>query len=207
MFYDFDGNDNSDDDDDDDPLEIGLGHDTFSLLKVRPVKSAAWLFTMLVYITQVILLGMIFLSQYSEGTDSSPFGIPFQIPTNVRWGQVIALLVTITLSRDIFLPFKELTTLWYSHKEEWLGVTGPLKAKKALPTWCIRILLPNILQVRSEIKNFIISVTAYPIIYPVRILSHNYILFVSLIFLYLPSCSSEPLLSLFPSLSLFKVTM
>lgn len=145
MFFDYDDDDDSDDDDS--PLEHGLGHDTFSLLKVKPVSSLSWLFTTVVYVIQVMLLGMIFLVQSSQGDGSTPFDIPFSVTWSVRLGQIIAVLVTITLSRDIFLPIKELSTLWFSYEHEWLKVTGPLKEKRAFPVWCVRILIPNILQV------------------------------------------------------------
>lgn len=154
MFFDYDDESS---DDDDNPLTHGLGHDTFSLLKVKRVMSFSWLFTMLVYSLQVALLFMILAEQFSAGEDSTPFGMPFRVDTSVRIGQIIGVLVTISLGRDIFLPIKEMQTLWFTHKDAWLGVTGPLKQNNAFGTWFIRIFIPNILQLFVGILSTFIS--------------------------------------------------
>ncbi len=149
MFFDFD---EEDEDDEDGPLVRGLGHDTFSLLKVKPVMSLSWLFTIIIYSIQVALLIMILTEQFSAGRASTPFGMPFRVDASVRIGQIIGVLVTISLSRDIFLPIKELQTLWFTHKQEWLQVTGPIEGGKSLfGTWLIRIMIPNILQVNNSL--------------------------------------------------------
>ena len=114
------------------------------MLELRLNANACWT-NLIDY--QVLLLGMIFIVQSSQGDGSTPFDIPFSVSWSVRLGQIIAVLVTITLSRDIFLPIKELSTLWFSYEQEWLKVTGPLKEKRAFPVWIVRILFPNILQV------------------------------------------------------------
>ena len=112
---------------------------------------------MLVYGLQVSLLFMILAEQFSAGEDSTPFGMPFRVDTSVRIGQIIGVLVTISLGRDIFLPIKEMQTLWFTHKDAWLGVTGPLKQNNAFGTWFIRIFIPNILQLFVGILSTFIS--------------------------------------------------
>ena len=143
IFFDFD---EDEEDDDDGPLIRGLGHDTFSLLKVKPVLSLSWFFSLSIYALQTLLLMMIFIQQYNSGENSTPFGIPFKVEWSVRFGQCFALIVTVALSRDIFFPLRELSSLWINDEEEWLKVTGPIGEKNRYVIWFTRIFFPNLLQ-------------------------------------------------------------
>jgi hypothetical protein len=121
-----------------------LSEDTFSLMKVYPVGSVSWCFSMLVYAIQALLLIMIFVSQYHSSEESTPFDVPFAVEWPVRLGQILAILVTVSLSQDVLMPIKELSTLWFTNRIEWSKVTG--SQTYGFTTWAVRIVIPNTLQ-------------------------------------------------------------
>lgn len=100
---------------------------------------------------------MIFIQQYNSGENSTPFGIPFKVEWSVRFGQCFALIVTVALSRDIFFPLRELSSLWINDEEEWLKVTGPIGEKNRYVIWFTRIFFPNLLQLLVGALNLLVS--------------------------------------------------
>lgn len=156
IFFDFDEDDNEEHLENG-ALIRGLSHDTFSLLKVKPILSLSWLFSLSIYSLQTLLLTMILLQQIQEGENSTPFNIPFKVDPMVRAGQSFAIVVTVALSRDIFMPIRELSSLWINDEKEWLKVTGPLQEKNRYSMWITRILFPNLLQLLVGALNLVVS--------------------------------------------------
>jgi hypothetical protein len=100
---------------------------------------------------------MIFFQQFNASKDSTPFDVPYGVSHFTRWGQYLALFVTVALSYDIFGSMKELSSLWFTNDASWLKVTGPSKETKPFVMWVVRILLPNIMQLIVGLLALLVS--------------------------------------------------
>ena len=126
-----------------------LSSDSFSLMKVAPFASWSWCFSLAVTVVQLVLLIMIFSQQCSFSvvdSDNSDFHIPFKSDWYMIMAQVMAIIVTVAVSRDLFIPIKELSNLWISNKIQWSRVVGISIDYADRTTWINQILIPNLLQ-------------------------------------------------------------
>ena len=80
-------------------------------MKIKPLYSWSWTFSLAVYFIQLCLLIMIFIEQSNSSTNSSAFNVPFQVKVFTRLGQCIAIIIAISVSKDLFIPIKELSNL------------------------------------------------------------------------------------------------
>ena len=146
-----------------------LNEDTFSLMKVKSVSSLSWVFSFLVYLFQMSLLFIILRQERAMASIvSNTFHIPFKVPLLTRFAQSMAIIVAIVLSRDIFVPIKEISNLWVTNIEEWSKVAGVTADETTATLWLIRILLPNLMQL-------IISVLVLLVSFIITIQSNNVI--------------------------------
>ena len=121
-----------------------LSSDSFSLMKVTSFGSLSWLFSVSVTIVQLVLLIMIVWQQcQSNETD---LNIPFQGNVVITMAQFMAIIVTVAVSKDLFIPIKEVTNLWYTNPLQWTKVAGISMDHATYSAWLTRIVFPNAVQ-------------------------------------------------------------
>ncbi len=107
-----------------DQVESGLSTDTYTLMMTKSTFTKSWWFGFIIFVVQVVLLSIIFHIQHRSSNDSTPFDIPFKVDLDVRISQFLAILISIMISHDIFMPIKDLTILWISNPEWSKVVSG-----------------------------------------------------------------------------------
>ena len=140
---------------------VKLSHDTFSLMKVSWIFSRSWFFSLFVFFVQLLLLIMIITQQSNVAQDQTRiqnhFNIPFKSNWFMRLAQSMGILVTVAVSRDLFVPITELSTLWVTNVVEWAKVAGVEEEEATMRLWVTRILLPDALQFITGCLALIIS--------------------------------------------------
>ncbi len=90
----------------------GLENDSYSFMMCfRPCGSDIWFYGLVVFIFQLSLVFLIILNQIGESDGTTPFDVPFNVPFGVHAGQVLALLVGVTMQRDITAAISNLLSL------------------------------------------------------------------------------------------------
>ena len=129
---------------------IKLSHDSFSLMKVAKIGSLSWYFSLFSYFIQITLLLMIIAQQsdiISATTETNTdFKIPFKSNWFMRLAQSLAIIVTVAVSRDLFIPIKEISNMWFTHKREWSKVVGVHGSDVTFAIWLRRLVFPDVLQ-------------------------------------------------------------
>ena len=143
-----------------------LSADTYTLMMTKQPLSKSWLFGVLIFITQITLLGLIFANQISTSIEDTIFGVPFKVDNSVRVSQFLAIFITIMISYDIFMPIRDLTILWIENPEWAKVVVGAIDtsdyrslrhnvedgvvlgrpSNERRKIWFLQILLPNVLK-------------------------------------------------------------
>ena len=126
-----------------------LNNDAFSLMKVTPFCSFTWIFSIAVYVIQLLLLVMILVQQSKSSVNAasdSNFQIPFKASLFMGLGQCMAIIVTVAVSKDIFIPVKEVSNLWITNIAQWSKVVDVIESDATKATWLTRIALPSFLQ-------------------------------------------------------------
>ena len=129
---------------------IKLSHDSFSLMKVAKIGSSSWYFSLFSYFIQITLLLMI-VAQQSDIIEvttqtNTDFNIPFKSGAFMRVAQSLAIIVTVAVSRDLFVPIKEMSNMWFTHKREWSKVVGVHESDATFALWLRRLVFPDALQ-------------------------------------------------------------
>lgn len=91
---------------------VKLEEDTFSLMMISRWNSWPYLFGLLTFIFQTVLIAIIIRSQLDESFRSTPFNIPVRVKWNVRVGQYLAVLLSIWFQNDLQTSFHMLLLLW-----------------------------------------------------------------------------------------------
>ncbi len=162
---------------DDDKFQTELSSDTYTLMMITKPFHKSWNFGFGIFLIQITLLILIFISGgFSGGTFS--FDIPFKVSNEMRASQFIAILITIMISHDIFMPVKDLTLLWINRREWSKVVQGinttnyrsmrnfdmegggswgrPVEGQRR-KTWLLHIFLPSMLKFFQGIFVLIIT--------------------------------------------------
>ncbi len=145
-----------------DYVESSLSEDVYTLMMTNSLYRKSWWFGFVIFVLQITLLSIIFHIQLRSSIGSTPFDVPFQVTGDVRASQILAIFIAIMISRDIFMPIKDLTILWIS-KKEWITVineiaTDDYRSLRSMQNnvfdrpideklcWLVHIFLPNLLK-------------------------------------------------------------
>ena len=88
---------------------------------------------------------MIFIQQMNDLREGL---IPFKVDVFTTVGQFMAMLFSVTLSEDVFIPIREITSLWITNKDQWLKVIGKNEEDSEPIDWFLKILLPNVFHIK-----------------------------------------------------------
>jgi len=131
-----------------DDTHTGLDEDIFTLMMTTPMFSKGWWYGMVTWLLQMSLLSIVFyeICEY-KGT---PFNVPFQVDLVVRACQVMAIIISVFMSKDMIIAIKEMSMLWITNRESWIKVISfQSDGYVFLPTWkdwVLRIVLPHLLK-------------------------------------------------------------
>ena len=128
-----------------------LSQDTFSLMKISSICSFSWLFAIFVFIIQIVLFAMIFAQQSRGLFRPREIQIPLTVDSFTFIGQLMAIVVTVALSKDLFIPIREIASLWITNLQqhgELLEVLVDINEEQSniKEQWLSQIVLPNVLQ-------------------------------------------------------------
>jgi hypothetical protein len=100
------------DSDTDNDLLYTLPSDTFTLMMVYNPLTPAWNIGIFSFILQMLLLILIWISQVSEGDESTPFNVPFKVDRAVSIGQFAVILVCVLSQDDVLTSLQSICALW-----------------------------------------------------------------------------------------------
>jgi hypothetical protein len=124
-----------------------LDEDTFTLMMTARPGTKTWWFGIMIFVLQMCLSILVFAAIVTK--NSTPFGVPFDVPGDVRTAQVLAVIVIVGTAKDVIMPIKEMSMLWITNKTQWAQIISDASKGDVvfLPNWkdwTIRILLPNL---------------------------------------------------------------
>jgi hypothetical protein len=96
--------------------KIGLSHDIFSLIMIKKIICLSWMFSILSFSFQVALLVLVFQSQLDSWNLGTPWNAPYTVTDSVRTSQILAIFITVGISKDVYIPIKLLISPFMVYK-------------------------------------------------------------------------------------------
>jgi len=136
-----------------------LSEDTFALMKIQGLSTTTYLFSYFIYTLQILLLAVVLAKPLASSDDPTIFDVPFRVDWYTQIGQFLAIILIVATSKDVVMPFRELSILWISNYSEWkkLLYQENLTPKQKINAWMLHVLLPNILQIVEGLAVFLAS--------------------------------------------------
>jgi len=121
--------------------------DTFAFMKVRGISRLAKIFSFWVYVVQMLLLTLIVTKQALSSQDTALLNVPIRIDWYTRLGQFLAIFLVVATSKDIVIPFREMSLLWITNPEQWGKLMDvPINHSNQMRLWLFYIAMPNLMQ-------------------------------------------------------------
>lgn len=124
---------------------VKLEEDTFSLMMISRWNSWPYLFGILTFIFQTVLIAIIIRSQLDASFRSTPFNIPVRVKWYVRIGQYLAALLSIWFQNDLQTSFHVLLLLWTIPENRSTPFRGITTSSTHSHYW-LSLILPNVIK-------------------------------------------------------------